>query len=970
LVNFAPDAGVQRRGIADLAFEADGTAWFAVSDGVYRYDGYTWKRFTTADGLPSNFVRSVTVTAAGKVWVGTDRGAGTFDGRRFERHGADSQLAGPNVRRIVETRNGALWFCCDRWPDATAAGGLTRLKDGQFRTWRTAEGLPSEHVLGLFEQSNGRLFVFTANGPAVREGDRFVPFREPGFPAGDHTWSMVEAADGTLFAQGSEGILRGRDGQWTECARGADGKTRPLCLAADCVPVIVDKDVPERIVFARWDGARFAPASSELSGHGLEAGDLKTAPDGAIWSVGQGTILRWDCQPGAWEAWPELPPPVLEDREGRMWFADAQGAKMLDHGTVTAVAGMTVPLREDPAGGVWGASKGGVARWRQGQVETYPASVTGLAKLERLAVDSAGALWFAGADPAGKSILLRREGDVWSHHGAAELGGRHLTSLTADPTNGVWVMLFDKQTLDFEIRRGEGASLRPVPMAASRPHTGWPGLQAGAGKLYLFGQNGLWESPLGSPLTFVPVAPAAGSAFAASAGERDTVAFLESEHSGGRAGVLVGRNGEWIQHPLRFGQGMSLDKAGWLLLADGPDLALSQTREWPAPTYVSPPLDAALTAVLRCADGEFWLGTTRGTLQLRAQLAPPETEITGPDSLSVGSPVRAMARGIGRFVPRSRPQRHSFNWRIDDAAWSGFGDWPEQGVALGHLAPGVHVLEVQARDGLGNADATPAKLVFQVRALPLQDRRWFRPAAVSLGGAFAALSLALLVARKRLTRHAQELEGQVARRTSELREDIRIREQVEAELRNREVRARTQAKAIARVVIEEATADPAAEPRWSRLAEEAALAAGVARAGKVHDFLTVGAAAPLQEAAVAGLELPDSYYAGLRGLYAAKRELFLGYLRPTGLPFTEPQGAYYVLVDISSLGFATDTGAAEWFVREIGVAGVPGSSFFREPEHRFIRFHFAKKEETLRAAGERLVRLEEFASGQRPPPGQ
>jgi ligand-binding sensor domain-containing protein len=122
LVNFAPDAGVQRRGIADLAFGADGTAWFAVSDGVYRYDGYTWKRFTTADGLPSNFVRSVTVTAAGKVWVGTDRGAGTFDGRRFERHGADSQLAGPNVRRIVETRDGALWFCCDRWPDATAAG--------------------------------------------------------------------------------------------------------------------------------------------------------------------------------------------------------------------------------------------------------------------------------------------------------------------------------------------------------------------------------------------------------------------------------------------------------------------------------------------------------------------------------------------------------------------------------------------------------------------------------------------------------------------------------------------------------------------------------------------------------------------------------------------------------------------------------------------------------------------------------
>jgi len=133
----------------------------------------------------------------------------------------------------------------------------------------------------------------------------------------------------------------------------------------------------------------------------------------------------------------------------------------------------------------------------------------------------------------------------------------------------------------------------------------------------------------------------------------------------------------------------------------------------------------------------------------------------------------------------------------------------------------------------------------------------------------------------------------------------------------------------------------------------------IAQARKVHDFLTVGAAAPLQEAAVTGLEFPDSYYEELRQIYIAKRDVFLGYLARTGLPYTEPQGAYYVLMDISSLGFARDTEAAEWLVREIGVAGVPGSSFFREPVNHLIRFHFAKKEDTLRAAGERLLRLKE-----------
>jgi aspartate/methionine/tyrosine aminotransferase len=131
----------------------------------------------------------------------------------------------------------------------------------------------------------------------------------------------------------------------------------------------------------------------------------------------------------------------------------------------------------------------------------------------------------------------------------------------------------------------------------------------------------------------------------------------------------------------------------------------------------------------------------------------------------------------------------------------------------------------------------------------------------------------------------------------------------------------------------------------------------IAQARKVHDFLTVGAAAPLQEAAVAGLELPDSYYAGLRDLYTAKRDVFLGYLRQTGLPFAEPHGAYFTLVDISSLGFAHDSEASEWLIKEVGVAGVAGSSFFHEPVHHLIRFHFAKNEETLHAAGEKLLRL-------------
>jgi len=126
---------------------------------------------------------------------------------------------------------------------------------------------------------------------------------------------------------------------------------------------------------------------------------------------------------------------------------------------------------------------------------------------------------------------------------------------------------------------------------------------------------------------------------------------------------------------------------------------------------------------------------------------------------------------------------------------------------------------------------------------------------------------------------------------------------------------------------------------------------------KVHDFLTVGAAAPLQEAAVTGLEFPDSYYNQLRVSYTSKRDIFLDWLDHAELSYTRPQGAYYVMVDVSEFGVTDDVSFCEWLARKVGVAAVPGSSFFREPVHHLIRFHFAKQPETLNAAGERLLTL-------------
>jgi aspartate/methionine/tyrosine aminotransferase len=129
---------------------------------------------------------------------------------------------------------------------------------------------------------------------------------------------------------------------------------------------------------------------------------------------------------------------------------------------------------------------------------------------------------------------------------------------------------------------------------------------------------------------------------------------------------------------------------------------------------------------------------------------------------------------------------------------------------------------------------------------------------------------------------------------------------------------------------------------------------------KVHDFLTVGAAAPLQEAGIAALSLPASYYEDLARTYAARRARLLGILERTGFKAYPPEGAYYVMADISRFGFPDDVSFVRHLVETIGVAVVPGSSFFEKPQdgHALVRFAFCKKDETLDEAERRLLRLE------------
>ena len=128
---------------------------------------------------------------------------------------------------------------------------------------------------------------------------------------------------------------------------------------------------------------------------------------------------------------------------------------------------------------------------------------------------------------------------------------------------------------------------------------------------------------------------------------------------------------------------------------------------------------------------------------------------------------------------------------------------------------------------------------------------------------------------------------------------------------------------------------------------------------KMHDFITVGAAAPLQEAGVTALRLPESYYEGLRASYLSRRDRMLDILEEAGFRCFKPRGAYYVMTDISAFGLPDDVGFTRHLIRDIGVAAVPGSSFYSDPAlgRQQVRFCFSKTDATLDEAARRLQEL-------------
>jgi signal transduction histidine kinase/CheY-like chemotaxis protein/ligand-binding sensor domain-containing protein len=774
--SFATPAGLANQRVYDIAFEASGKVWLAAGDGLRSFDGYHWRTYGLNEGLPSRFIRAVLVTRNGELWVGSDAGAGVFDPgqNRYDPRGSEHGLPNASVRHIIEDPDGSLWFCCDQWPDTSVKpGGLARYAAGRWEVFNRRQGLPMDYVINYFRDSTGRQFAMTPQGWVQRQpdGNWALPVN-PGYEAESMIRYMAEAPGGTIFAQGDQHMLMLVDGVWHKLAN--DTLHINTTREGDVVALIHDTS-RELVWFGIWNGHDFVRASNPTAcPPGARYYRIAQAPDGSVWCAGYGTVLRWSHGSGAWQSYPNLPKPVGQDPQGRIWFAGESEVWWYAEGRFSRMTRLRGFYGIDRDGAVLGnaADDGRLVIARPDQPDQLEPVQCGIEKVVFAVNDSKERLWLLGTNAAGTGILARREGKDWTILTSPELKGKRIYAVRPDQQGGLWVVLLREKLTDYEVVHALEQRLEWIDLGPSRPPVPYPIFVENVGMQWLQGYSGLYRRSLRAGDAWQKVIGLPSWGFSQLQAGRDEVLTGYQGGPATESGCALYANGKWQSRTGNFDHVDYGRDRQRLYLSTRGGVYLRRLRGTLDLEYLPLPDDFFVNSVVEGQNGMLWIGTSDGVFRYRSSPEPPGTTIENPLSdVREGAGLPVQFGGIKRFVAATPPTAFRYSWRFDRDPWSRFEPSTGKPLPTAGLAPGRHLLDVRARDASGNVAPEHAVLAFTITSTPLQDRSWFSWTVGGIALLFVYLAW-LSIARSR----------QSAQRNAALQAEITERRRAEAEL--------------------------------------------------------------------------------------------------------------------------------------------------------------------------------------------
>ncbi len=770
--SFYNDASIEDENVLFAESTPDGSVWLAASRGLIHFDGYHWTRYTTDHGLPSNHVRCVCLASDGQLWVGTENGAGVFDGQRFDHAGTDGQLAGPSVRRIVEDpSDGTLWFCCDQWPNPEFPAGLTRMRDGEFTTWRSGDGLPSDYVSDYFRDSAGRQFVLTNRGLAQFDGNTFRRPLADQFGVTETTtyvWSIVESSIHGVVAATDDYFYMLEDGQWRR-GRNSHFAQPKLCATKDGEIYTMRIGSAPRLF--RWNGGQMVAHSNPLIDIG---GGLQFVVEdslGGLWFTGFEKLMRWERQNAEWTHLNQVSRLLLKDSQGGIWFeAKPAGLVRWQKGQWTSLPDQRGPVVEDLTGAFWMHSDSGINVWRKGHLTSISTDQLDMSEPMIVGCDRAGTVWITGKSDGNDPCLASFDGISWQHHliegGTA---GSSFCQTEIDPESGIWCVVGRNRLPPFRLIHVTAQATDELELPNCAHMSSPPVVSVDSeGTIWISGFFGVkkydhvqaeWQGIDNTGMAAFQVLEWADSIWYATSGE-----------IGGETELIQVRQDQRQVVQTLAKRIVGVDDHGLYLATHGQLEILHQDL---AVATVLTPFEQLVTKVVRDEKGGLWMSTGRNVYRYRPDVSRPETEIIfAGQSLSYGDQLMLQVRGVDRFQPRDIKRNFLLSVQVDDEPWRPWRPLEDQ-VRISNLSVGSHRVAVRVQNANGLIDAESAVIQPRVRAIPLQERGWFLPLVSTIGLVVVLLSVVASTGWLKFSRLAANLQIRVAEKTSALRTNER-----------------------------------------------------------------------------------------------------------------------------------------------------------------------------------------------------